>query len=254
MFQDTRPAALDGAGGEDPYAEFRVGHPQERVALLRQLRDGQQPVILNGPDGSAFTTTLWSIDEHAGRMHFAVGAGDPPALQALLDGDEAIAVAYMDSVKLQFELQGLMLLRGTTSRTLQCALPAHVWRFQRRQAYRVRAPAGQAPVARLRHPSLPDMKLALRVLDLSIGGCALWFPANLPQLTPGTRFNEVLIELDAATRFSVGIQIQHVTAQGISDKGHRLGCEWLALPAPAERLLQRWIDQAQKRRRMLAVG
>lgn len=105
MFQDTRPAALDGAGGEDPYAEFRVGHPQERVALLRQLRDGQQPVILNGPDGSAFTTTLWSIDEHAGRMHFAVGAGDPPALQALLDGDEAIAVAYMDSVKLQFELQ-----------------------------------------------------------------------------------------------------------------------------------------------------
>lgn len=254
MFQDTRPAALDGAGGEDPFSEFRVSHPQERLALLRQLRDGQQPVILNGPDGSALTTTLWSIDEHAGRMHFAVGAGDPPALQGLLDGDEAVAVAYMDNVKLQFELQGLMLLRGAASRTLQTAVPAQVWRFQRRQAYRVRAAAGQAPVARLRHPAMPDMKLTLRVLDLSIGGCALWFPRDLPPLEPGTRFNEVTIELDTATRFAVGLQIQHVTAQGLSDKGHRLGCEWLSLPAPAERLLQRWIDQAQKRRRMLALG
>jgi c-di-GMP-binding flagellar brake protein YcgR len=250
MFQDTRPATLDTSGGEDPYAEFRVSHPHERVALLRQLRDGALPVILNGPDGSTLTTTLWSLDEHAGRLHFDAG-NDVPALQRLLEADEGVAVAYMDSVKLQFELQNLMLLSGATSRTLQSELPRQVWRFQRRQAYRVRAPAAQAPVARLRHPAIPDMALTLRVLDLSIGGCALWFPRDLPPLTPGTRFNGVTIELDGSTRFSIDLQLQHVTAQGVSDKGHRLGCEWLSLPAPAERLLQRWIDQAQKRRRLL---
>lgn len=253
MFQDTRPAALDAAGGEDPYAEFLVGHPQERVALLRQLRDGALPVILNGPDGSTLTTTLWSLDEHAGRMHFDAGT-DVPALQRLLEADEGVAVAYMDSVKLQFELQSLMLLSGATSRTLQSALPRQVWRFQRRQAYRVRTVAAQAPVARLRHPAMPDMALALRVLDLSIGGCALWFPRDLPPLEPGTRFNGVTIELDGGTRFTIDLRLQHVTAQGASDKGHRLGCEWMSLPAPAERLLQRWIDQAQKRRRLLALG
>jgi flagellar brake protein len=251
MFQDTRPAALDGTGGEDPYAEFRVSHPQERLSLLRQLRDGHQAVILNGPDGAAFTTTLWSLDEHAGRLHFDA-EHDMPALQRLLEADEAVAVAYMDSVKLQFELQHLMLLRGATSRTLQCQMPSQVWRFQRRQAYRVRTPAAAAPVARLRHPAIPDMQLALRVLDLSIGGCALWCPRDLPPLEPGTRLAEVQIELDVTTRFSVGLQLQHVTAIGISDTGQRLGCEWIKLPPPAERVLQRWIDQAQKRRRLLA--
>jgi flagellar brake protein len=250
MFQDTQPAALDAHGGEDAYATFRVGHPQERLALLRQLRDGQLPVILNGPDGSAYTTTLWSLDEHSGRLHFDA-AGDLPALQRLLEADEAMAVAYMDAVKLQFELHDLMLLRGATSRTLQCALPQQVWRFQRRQAYRVRTVAAAAPVARLRHPAIPEMRLALRVLDLSIGGCALWCPRDLPPLAPGTRFNEVTIELDATTRFSVALQLQHATA--LSEQGQRLGCEWLSLPAPAERLLQRWIDQAQKRRRLLAL-
>ena len=49
MFQDTRPASLDADGAEDPWGPFRVGHPQERLSLLRGLRDGQQPVVLSGP-------------------------------------------------------------------------------------------------------------------------------------------------------------------------------------------------------------
>jgi hypothetical protein len=36
--------------------------------------------------------------------------------------------------------------------------------------------------------------------------------------------------------------------------GVRLGCEWQRLGGAAERTLQRWIDQAQKRRRMLSLG
>jgi flagellar brake protein len=252
MFQDTRPAALDATGGEDSFAAFRVAHPKERVALLRQLRDGAQPVILNGADGSAYTSQLWAVDEAAGRIHFTADGGTP-AVQRLLEADEAVAVAYMDSVKLQFELQHLMLLHGAQTTTLQAALPEQLYRFQRRSAYRVRAVGAHVPVARLRHPAIPDMQLTLRVLDLSIGGCALWFPKDLPPLQPGTRFNEVTLELDLGTRCAVGLQLQHVTAQGPSDKGQRLGCEWLNLSSNAERVLQRWIDQAQKRRRLLAL-
>jgi hypothetical protein len=33
-----------------------------------------------------------------------------------------------------------------------------------------------------------------------------------------------------------------------------VGCEWRQLAGHAERVLQRWIDQAQKRRRLLALG
>jgi flagellar brake protein len=260
MFQDTRPAELDPQGGEDAWAAFRVQHPQERAALLRQLRDGQVPVNLNGPDGSALTTLLWSLDSNQGRMSFSASPG-LPALDRLLEADEAVAVAYLDSVKLQFDVQHITLVRGAQAATLQCALPSSIYRFQRRNAYRVRTDGRHGPAARLRHPSMPDMQLALRVLDVSIGGCALWCPNDVPPLQAGTRFSEVTVDLGPDSRFQAGLSIQHVSSSGNASGpgegdragGVRLGCEWVQLSGAAERVLQRWIDQAQKRRRMLSL-
>lgn len=255
MFQDTRPADLDADGGADRWAGFRVGHPQEQLGLLRNLRQGAVPIILNGPDGSAYTTTLWAIDETQQRLAFNADAG-APALARLIEQDEAVAVAYLESVKLQFDLQGLVLVRGLQASTLQTSLPTEIYRFQRRNAYRVRTSGRQEPVARLRHPSIPDMQLALRVLDLSIGGCALWLPHDVPPLQAGTRLGEVLIELDADNRFSAAATLQHVSSPGDPerhDRGIRMGCEWRPLAGTAERVLQRWIDQAQKRRRLLSL-
>lgn len=259
MFQDTRPAALDphGTAGEDAWAAFRVQHPQERAALLRQLRDGQVPVNLNGPDGSALATLLWSLDAQQGRMSFSASPG-LPALDRLVEANEAVAVAYLDSVKLQFDVQDITLVRGAQAATLQCAVPGSIYRFQRRNAYRVRTDGRHGPVARLRHPSMPEMQLALRVLDVSIGGCALWCPHDVPPLQAGTRFSEVTVDLGPDTRFQIGLAVQHVSSSisghdGEQHGGVRLGCEWLQLGGSAERVLQRWIDQAQKRRRLLSL-
>jgi c-di-GMP-binding flagellar brake protein YcgR len=252
MFQDTRPASLDAAGGEDPWGPFRVGHPQECLALLRQLRDSQQPVVLSGPDGSSLTATLWSVDEPRRLLTFSAQPG-LPALDRLVEADEGVAVAYMDSVKLQWDIAGLVLLRGPRLSSLQTQLPQALYRFQRRGAYRVRTPARHAPVARLRHPALPDMALTLRVLDLSLGGCALWCPSDVPPLEAGTRLGEIAIELDATTRFASAATLAHVSSLGQHDRGVRIGCEWHKLPPPAERALQRWIDAAQRRRRLMAL-
>ncbi len=255
-FQDTRPAVLDPAGSLDPWAPFRVEHPQEQLRLLRQLRDDNVPVLINGPDGIALSTSLWAVDTTQARLSFTADT-QLPHLDRLVEGDEAVAVAYLESVKLQFDLQGLVLVRGVQGSTLQTRLPREIYRFQRRNAYRVRTHGRPDPVALLRHPSIPDMQLALRVLDVSIGGCALWLPGDVPLLQTGTRIGEMLLELDADTRFHASALLQHVSTVGIgerSDRGVRLGCEWQRLGGGAERTLQRWIDQAQKRRRLLALG
>ena len=108
------------------------------------------------------------------------------------------------------------------------------------------------------------MSLALRVLDLSLGGCALRLPDDVPMLAPGTRLGGVTIELDLNTRLHVELTLQHVThlgpaaedgMQGMHDGagtpgGARLGCEWRLQRLDDERTLQRWIDQAQVRLRM----
>ena len=252
MFQDTRPAAIDALGGEDPWAPFRVTHQQECMALLHQLRDGPVPVNLNGPDGSVITSTVWALDAASQSISFTVNPG-MPAADRLVEADEAVAVAYMDSVKLQFDLHRIVLVRGAQASTLQCALPDTVYRFQRRDAFRVRTADRQAPTAVFRHPALRDMQLRLRVLDVSIGGCALWLPQDHPPLQAGTRIAEVLIELDAQTRFKAALTLQHVTSLSQGDAGVRLGCEWQAPGAQATRVLQLWIDQMQKRRRLLSL-
>ena len=84
MFLDTRPAELDAAGDEDPWHEFRVGHPAEVLALLRRLRDGAHPVNLNGPGGQMLGTVLWSLDEARGRLNFSVEP-ERPELPGLIE-------------------------------------------------------------------------------------------------------------------------------------------------------------------------
>jgi hypothetical protein len=175
MFHDTQPATLRDAGNPDPWAPFRIGHDGEIVALLRQLRDGAVPVTLSAPGGAAYTTQLWSLDPSRQQLSFAAD-DDQPQLQQLVAGDEAVAVAYLDSIKLQFDLHDLLVVHGARSAALQAALPRVLYRFQRRSAYRVRTLERTSPAARLRHPSIPDMLLTLRVVDVSIGGCALFLP------------------------------------------------------------------------------
>jgi flagellar brake protein len=251
-FLDTQPAPLGDDPDNDPFAEFRSSHPREVLALLRELRDSTTPVALSAPSGVGLGATVWTVDPDRGRIAFDVEPGDPQ-LPGLVEANELTAVAYLDSVKLQFDLQGLVLVRSPRATALQARLPACVYRFQRRAAYRVRTLDRGAPVARLRHPSLPDMTLALRILDISIGGCALMLPEDVPPLPPGLEMGGVVLDLDTDTLLDVTLRIQHATSVHGKVNGLRLGCELLRLDSGSQRTLQRYIDQTQKRRRLLSL-
>jgi flagellar brake protein len=252
MFHDTRPAALDADGRADDWADFRVEDSAERLRLLEQLCDGSVPVMLSTPQGSSVTSQLWSLDAGRGQLSFGADAADP-RMQRLAQSDEAAAVAYLDSIKLQFDLSGMVLVHGANASALRARMPGVVYRFQRRSSYRVRTFERHAPQARLHHPSMPDMQLSLRIVDVSVGGCALSLPDDVPALQPGSSLCGVRIELDSDTGFDATLRLQHVNAMHGSDAGLRLGCEFLDLDGPAQRALQRYIDHTQQRRRLLAL-
>ncbi len=253
LAMETLPMPLDALGNQPGgLAEFRIDSAREMGAVLRQLCDGSVQVYLNARDGSVVGATLWSLDAERGTLSFNVEAHDP-ALNAVLECDEVVAVGYLDSVKLQFELSHPVLVHGGGTSVLRCAYPREIYRFQRRGAYRVRPLLRQAPVARLRHTDIAEMHLVLRLLDLSIGGCALFFPDDLPPLQVGGLMNQVQIELDADTRFGVNLRLQHVTSLGAEARGVRLGCEFVRADAGALRALQCFIDLTQKRGRLLSI-
>jgi c-di-GMP-binding flagellar brake protein YcgR len=252
MFQDTRPAALGPDGGPDAWAEFRVADSTELLRLLKQLRDGSVPVTLSAPQGMALVCNLWSIDPAQRQISFSADA-DSVHMQQLAYNDEAVAVGYLDSVKLQFDLSDLALVHGSGSCALRARLPAVLYRFQRRASFRVRTFERRAPQATLRHPSMPDMRLGLRIVDISVGGCALVLPDDVPALQPGSRLSGVRIELDGDTGFDATLRLQHVSAMHGGGSGMRLGCEFVELDGQAQRSLQRYIDHTQQRRRLLSL-
>jgi len=252
MFQDTQPAALGPEGDLDDRAQFRVDDSSELLRLLQQLRDSSVPVTLSGPRCAAVNSQLWSVDAAQRQISFSADAADLH-MQRLAQDDEAVAVAYLDNVKLQFEVRDPVLVRAAASCALRARLPAVLYRFQRRASYRVRTFDRRAPKAQLRHPSMPDMRISLRIVDLSAGGCALLLPDDIPALQPGTQLAGVRIELDSDTSFEATLRLQHVSAMHGGGSGQRLGCEFIDLAGQAKRLLQRFIDQTQQRRRLLAV-
>jgi len=251
MFQDTRPAELGADGGPDAWAGFRVTDGAERLRLLRQLRDGSVPVTLSAPQGASFSSQLWSVDAAQQLLSFSADAHSMH-MQRLTQCDEAVAVAYLDSVKLQFDLLDLVLVHGGSSCALRAQLPGVLYRFQRRASYRVRLFERRTPKALLRHPSMPDMRLGLRIVDISVGGCALALPDDAPALQPGSQLRGVRLELDGDVGFDVTLRLQHVSAMHGDGEGLRLGCEFVDLEGQAQRALQRYIDHAQQRRRLLA--
>jgi len=228
--------------------DYRIASSVEIQALLEQVQAQRALVTLSSPDGASYTTLLCGIDPRLGLISFSGDGGDD-AMQALLESDEIVAVVYLDRIKVQFDIEGLVHVRGQ-SEALNARMPQVVFRFQRRSAFRVQPISSHGPVAELRHPAMPDMRLSLRVLDVSLSGVALFLPEDVPPIAAGVRIGQCLIRLDADTELDVGLVIHHVTATHPDTRGARLGCELTQLQG-SDRSLQHYIHQTQKRRSAL---
>ena len=250
---ETRPAPLDGMRQGDGLDEFRVSSPREIQGLLKQLLDGSVLLNLNASDGSVFTSAIWTLDSSRGTVGFNADPNDP-AMQALLECEEVVVVGYLDSVKLQFDVHDLVLVHGNKASVLSCPAPREMYRFQRRNAFRVRPLMRSSPVARLRHPDMPEMEFALRVIDVSIGGCGLFLPEDVPTMNAGVLLQDVRIELDTDTKLEVSMCLQHVTSINAEARGVRLGFEFKRVGGDSLRSLQRFIDLTQKRGKLMALN
>lgn len=237
------------------FDEFRIAARPEIEAWLRRLLDRQVRLQLSTPAGASLLTQLCSVDVEHHSLGFEVTPDSLQQLQALLDSAELVAVAYLDNIRLEFELDALVRVQGAALSTLRAPWPAELYRFQRRQAFRVEPLGHSYPRVLVPHPNEPDMALRLRVLDLSVSGLALLLPAEVPPLQAGLSLNAARVELDGDVHFETTLRLQHVgpcspDAQGTSH-GLRLGCAFGPLPSGAERALQLYIDQTQKRQRLL---
>jgi flagellar brake protein len=248
----TMPAPLDEMGGSSGLSEFLVSSTPEIAALLKSCVHGDVVLNLSSPRGAHYSSTVWAVDSARGVLSLTAEPNDVQ-VQNLLEDGEVVAVGYLEAVKIQFDLQDLVLVRSVGGCVMNARLPQRMYRFQRRSSFRVKPIGNASPTAVLRHPAWPDMRLALRVLDVSITGVALFLPDDVPSIEPGTTIGLAQIELDGDTRFGASLMVHHVTQLNHESKGGRLGCEFVKTEPGGERQLQRYIEQTQKRRRLLTL-
>jgi len=229
--------------------DFRLAAPVEITTMLQRMEAERNLVTLSTPDGVTFTTLLWGIDAPRGVISFS-GDSTDTSLRSLLESEEVLAVVYLDRIKIQFDVEDLVQVKGQQHDVLNARMPREIFRFQRRSAYRVEPFAQHGPTATFRHPAMPDMQVNLRVLDVSLSGVALFLPENVPAIEAGVQINDCMLRFDGETELEVSLLIHYRTALHPDTRGARLGCEFVRIDGQ-DRALQHYINQTQKRRIVL---
>ncbi len=243
---------MAGDGKSEPRLDdFRITSPTEVANLMLRLEAERSLLTLSGPQGDVFTTLLQEVDTAHRRIHLSAEDGND-RLDAMLEQGEVTAVAYLDRIKVQFDLDGLHAVRGDRGRQLRAAWPDVLFRFQRRDTFRVQPLGQKVPMLHFRHPTQSGLELHLRVLDLSLGGLGVFLPDGVPALPTGVKISPCRLDLDDQTSLTVEMLIHHVTAIHPQTQGSKLGCELLHVER-LDRSLGDYINQTQKRRAALSL-
>jgi hypothetical protein len=154
--------------------EFRVSSVRDIGALLKQLLDGSILLNLNGSDGRVFTSAIWTLDSTRGTIGFNADPNDP-AMQSVLHSREVTVVGYLESVKVQFDVQNLVLVHGNKASVLSCPFPREMY------ASSGATPSGcgpdpHQPDGAAAPPCTPETELrcALSTFDRWLRPCSCW--------------------------------------------------------------------------------
>ncbi|MBV8501833.1 MAG: flagellar brake protein [Paucibacter sp.] len=224
--------------------EFRVASSAEIAAILRQLQESQTLITLISEGDAPLVSRICELDLANGKLGLELPTG---SASYVCKGLEMTAEAFLNDIRVQFELAPPQKLGSGIDAMLSASLPAIIYRFQRRRAFRVK-PHSRAPQAAV-VPAEGGSVQRLRVLDVSMGGIALLMPPGNPIWATG-QLLEAEVELDRHTHFKASLRIQH-TMQSDESLGTPFGCAFTNLAPMAQRLLQLYIDQTQKLNRLV---
>ena len=249
----TAPKPAAAHVPEPPPEELRVASLTEIAAYLQQLQREGARLTLSGPPGLNLPSRILALDPAADLLGLEVGTDPEGISQTLVASGEITAVAYLGDIKLQFELDAPVLVSGEQGTALRSTMPTRLYRFPRRQAFRVQ-PAGSV-YPRVALPGTAAAEHTLRVLDISIGGLALALPdGTLPSpLAIGQVAEGLVLELDRLTALRIALLPHHASPVRDASGTAQLGCAFVDLDHAAARSLQVYVDQTQKRRRLLKL-
>ncbi len=222
---------------------FAIYSRSEIVSLLRQLRDKQVLVTMYYDQAAGFTVSNVLDVNEAFEELILDRTSDAAAQKAIYASKQLVVVAFLDNVKLQFSVGTAEAVDHQGRAALRVRLPQQLLRMQRRGAYRRQPPAVRPATCLVPSPRDQGQYESVRVLDLSVGGLALFVHPVQFDLPTDRDLENCYLDLPDVGQITVTLRVRYVDAQASPDGLRRCGCEFVDLSESAARMLQRYMNK-----------
>lgn len=236
-----------------PASRFEVQDPREIRHLLTRLINARALLTVHKGGNIVLLSSIIRIDDNTGIMQLDTSADDAVNRRALaMDGLQCSG--NLERIEVRFALGPLLLDTSETPPTFSTAVPERLIYLQRREFYRLLAPARdalQCEVVVAATDDAPERIVSASVIDISTGGLALRVPPGEEALfETGHNFDLIRLRLPKTGVVETGLLVRHV-GEYAGNRGqvlHHAGCEFQSLTMGMQNIIQRYIMRVERER------
>jgi c-di-GMP-binding flagellar brake protein YcgR len=230
--------------------QYQIYSRMEMFSVFHAIIDHRAFVTVYFNQGEDFVvTSLLAVNPDFEELVFDLGA-DPQANQRMMASQRLLLVSFVEAIKVQFSVNRAEPTTHNGRPAFRVRLPDSVLRFQRRNYYRVPLPQMRGLTCQIPRPDKPGQMLEVRILDLSVGGVAMILPSDL-RLEGGMVLQDCKIEIPDFGAVTTALEIRHLRQDDDNPDTQRAGCQFVGIPGPMMSVLQRYINQVDRERRLL---
>jgi c-di-GMP-binding flagellar brake protein YcgR len=244
---------------DDPtgeYSKYFLYAKAEILAVLRSITQKGTLVTVHFDQGRFFFLTSM-IALHPNNTEFILDVGSNEGVNArALQTDKLFFTTLVDKVKIQFSVDRLRREEYQGHPAFVGAVPDRLLRLQRREFFRLSLSLIN-PIRLCTTLEPDDKAIDIPLLDISGGGVGLMFPVDLvSRLEKGQMLTNCQIMLPDEGLLTSTLCVRNmfdVTSRNGS-RYMRVGCEFVALPAPHLSAVQRYIIHTERERKARLSG
>lgn len=232
----------------DDYSQYLLREAREVAFVLRQLAARRSMITAHFGESNEFLLTT-VIDVAADNKSLLLDLGrDEELIASAMLSSRLLCVTQIDKVKVQFQLERLERTSHEGFPALRVPLPGVLLRLQRREYYRLAAPAADTLSCQI--PLEDNRRVTARVVDISGGGIAVLAPPENSIFQPDMTLRNCQLTLPEFGSIVTTVRVRNlfrITQRNGQDM-LRAGCQFLDLPPPMANAIQRYILRAEQDR------
>lgn len=250
MTANRQPAPRFELLEADDNAQYLLSERREIAFVLKQLAHKRAIITAYFGNGNKFLiTSVVNVAEDEKTLLIDVAQDEALNTEAQLSG-RLLCITQLDKVKVQFVLEHLVRAEADGLPAMRCPLPEVLLRLQRREYYRLAAPASHSLVCAI--PGvLAGKTVEARVLDISGGGLAVVVPPSGVVFAPEMEFADCRLDLPDFGPVTASLRVRNLfrlTSRSGVDM-LRAGCQFEHLSTPMANAIQRYILKVERERK-----